>query len=40
MLIFKHCESKHWMDHKLVTPVNFERPAEYKTSSVEASRRA
>ena len=40
MLVCKHCESKHWLDHKLVTPINSERPAEYKTSSVEASRRA
>ena len=40
MLICKHCESKHWMDHKLVIPINSEGPVQYKTSSVEASRRA
>ena len=40
MLICKHCESKHWIDHKLVTPINSERSVQCKTSSVEASRRA
>ena len=40
MLICKHCESKHWMDHTLVTPINSERHDEYKTPSAEASRQA
>ena len=40
VLICKHCESKHWIDHKLVTPINSERSVQCKTSSVEASRRA
>ena len=40
VLICKHCESKHWIDHKLVTPINSERTVQCKTSSVEASRRA
>ena len=40
MLICKHCESKHWIDHKLVTPINSERSVQCKTSSVEATRRA
>ena len=40
MLICKHCESKHWIDHKLVTPINSKRSVQCKTSSVEASRRA
>ena len=40
VLICKHCESKHWMDHKLVIPIKSERSVEYKTPSVEASRRA
>ena len=33
-------QSKHWIDHKLVTPINSERSVQCKTSSVEASRRA
>ena len=40
VLICKHCESKHWIDHKLATPINSERSVQCKTSSVEASRRA
>ena len=40
VLICKHCESKHWIDHKLVTPINSERSVQCMTSSVEASRRA
>jgi len=38
VLICKHCESKHWIDHKLVTPINSERSVQCKTSSVEARR--
>ena len=40
MLICKNCESKHWMDHKLVIPIISERSVQYKTASVEASRQA
>ena len=40
VLICKHCESKHWMDHKLVIPIKSERSVQYKTASVEASRQA
>ena len=40
MLICKHCESIHCIDHKLVTPINSGRSVQCKTSSVEASRRA
>ena len=39
-MICKHCESKHWMDHKLVIPINSEGPVQCKTPSVKASRQA
>jgi len=40
VLICQHCESTHWMQHKLVIPVKSERSVAYKTTSVEATRRA
>ena len=36
----KPCESKHWIDNKLVTPINSEGSVQCKTPSVEALRRA
>ena len=40
VLICQHCESTHWMQHKLVIPVKSERSVAYNTTSVEATRRA